>query len=64
MHETVKKVLVNRFFRSALSMTILWKNTVAVNDLDLGTFGTLRLERLNQLNRPPANQLKDSEITP
>ena len=55
MHETVKKVLVNRFFRSALSMTILWKNTVAVNDLDLGTFGTLRLERLNQLNRPPAN---------
>jgi hypothetical protein len=46
MHETVKRILVNRFFKTAESMPITWSNTVAVNDLDRGTFGTLRNERL------------------
>jgi hypothetical protein len=49
MHDSLKRVLVNRYFKTAQSMGILWDNTVAVNDLDRGTFGTLRLDRLKQL---------------
>jgi hypothetical protein len=49
MHDTFKRVLVNRYFKTAQSMAIQWDSTVAVNDLDRGTFGTLRLDRLKQL---------------
>lgn len=49
LHDTVRRALVNRFFETALSMPIRWSNTVAVNDLASGTFGTLRREHLQLL---------------
>jgi hypothetical protein len=49
LHDSVKRTLVNRFFETAVAMPIRWSNTVAVNDLASGMFGTLRKERLQQL---------------
>jgi hypothetical protein len=49
MHETLKKILVNRFFDTAQTMPIKWTDTVAVNDLERSSFGTLRQDRLEKL---------------
>ena len=49
MHETLRRLLVNRFFHTADLMPIDWANTVAVNDLKRGGFGTVRKERLERL---------------
>jgi hypothetical protein len=49
LHDSVRRTLVNRFFETAVAMPIIWSNTVALNDLANGTFGTLRSERLQQL---------------
>jgi len=49
MHETLRRLLVNRFFDTADLMPIKWSNTVAVNDLNRGRFGTVRRERLERL---------------
>jgi hypothetical protein len=51
MHDTLRKILANRFFDTAAAMPIKWANTVAVNDLGQGTFGTLRKEHLATLIR-------------
>jgi hypothetical protein len=49
MHDTLRRILVNRFFDTAVTMPIPWTNTVAVNDLKRGSFGTLRQDRLEKL---------------
>lgn len=49
MHEALRKILVNRYFDTAVSMPIAWADTVAVNDLERGSFGTLRKDRLEKL---------------
>lgn len=51
MHDSLRKILVNRFFDTAAAMPIQWASTVAVNDLEQGSFGTLRKERLARLIR-------------
>ncbi len=49
MHDTVKRLLVNRFFESARNIPIRWSETVAINDLNRSSFGTLRQDRLENL---------------
>lgn len=47
--DPVRRILVNRYFPLAASLPIRWPQTVAVADLDKGSFGTLRTIRLEQL---------------
>jgi hypothetical protein len=49
LSDTVRKLLVNRYFPLAQNLPIDWSKTVAVNDLDKGSFGTLRRDRLDLL---------------
>jgi hypothetical protein len=46
LSDTLRKLLVNRYFPLAQNLPIDWSKTVAVNDLDKVSFGTLRRDRL------------------
>jgi hypothetical protein len=50
LDETIGLLLLNRFYQRASMMPISWRNTVAVNDLNRSSFGTLRIERLRELS--------------
>jgi hypothetical protein len=55
LHDAVRKLLVNRFYPVAKQLPISWPETVAVVDMDRGTFGDARkarLERLMHATRP------------
>jgi hypothetical protein len=49
LQDHLKRLLVNRYYPSALQPPIPWRNTVAVVDLNAASFGTLRTVRLEQL---------------
>jgi len=49
LQEQVRRLLVNRYFSSALSRKIRWGQTVALVDLDKSAFGTLRTVHLERL---------------
>lgn len=49
LQEHLKRLLVNRYYPSALQPPIQWRNTVAVVDLNAASFGTLRTVRLERL---------------
>ena len=49
LQEQLKKLLVNRYYPSALQERIPWRNTVAVVDLNASSFGTLRTDHLEKL---------------
>ena len=54
LQEQVRRLLVNRYYPSALNAPVQWKSSVAVVDLQPASFGTLRevrLERLLKANR-------------
>lgn len=49
LQEHLKRLLVNRYYPSALTPPIEWRNTVAVVELHPDEFGTLRTVRLERL---------------
>lgn len=49
LQEHLKRLLVNRYYPSALTPPIEWRNTVAVVELHPEEFGTLRTVRLERL---------------
>ena len=49
LHEGLRAILVNRYYRAALARPIQWRQSVAVVDLDKSAFGTLRTVHLERL---------------
>ncbi|MEY4669688.1 MAG: hypothetical protein RL518_2387 [Pseudomonadota bacterium] len=49
LNQGLRAILVNRYYASAASRPIQWRQSVAVVDLDKSTFGTLRTVHLERL---------------
>lgn len=49
LHQSLKTLLVNRYYATALQRPIQWRQCLAVVDLDKSTFGTLRTVHLERL---------------
>lgn len=52
IQQEVRNLLVNRYFPTATALPIKWAETVAVVDMDRGSFGDLRKHRLERLLAP------------
>jgi hypothetical protein len=49
LQDHVRRLLVNRYYPFALGLSIHWRNSVAVVELNPASFGTLRTARLERL---------------